>query len=38
MIETNLISTPMTKGFTILLGKGKDTEFDITDHQYLIEK
>lgn len=38
MIEATLISIPMVKRSTILLSKGKDAKFDITDYQRLIEK
>lgn len=32
MIEANLVGIPIVKRFTILFGKDKDTEFDITDY------
>lgn len=38
MIRVNLVSILMIKGSTILVGKGKDAEFDITDYQHLVRK
>lgn len=38
MIRANLVDTPIIKGSTILLNKGKDAEFDITDYQCLVGK
>ena len=38
MIGANPIGIPMIKGSTILLGKSKNAEFDITDYQCLVGK
>lgn len=38
MIRANLVSTLMIKRSTIILGKDKNIEFDITNYQRLIEK
>ena len=38
MIEAYLVGTPMIRRSTILLGKSKDTEFNVTDYQRLVEK
>ena len=38
MIKANLIGTSMIKGSTILLGKGKDVELNVTNYQRLVGK
>lgn len=38
MTEANLVYTPIIKRSTILLGKDKDTEFNVIDYQHLVEK
>lgn len=38
MIGVNFIGIPIIKRFIIILGKGKNVEFDIMDYQYLMKK
>ena len=38
MIRANSVDTLMIKGSTILFGKSKDAEFDVTDYQCLVGK